>query len=44
MPRGSFTEALKVTVLAEVGVPLMVRVLPLVAEVRPSERPVTVKV
>ena len=44
LPAESLTEAWNVTELAEVGVPLMVRVPPVLAEVRPSERPVTVKV
>ena len=43
-PELSFTDTVKVTVLAEVGVPLMVRVQPVLDEVRPSERPVTVHV
>ena len=34
---------MNVTVLTEVSVPLMVRVLPLDDEVSPSDRPVTVK-
>ena len=43
-PELSFTETLKVTVLAVVGVPVMVSVPPVLVEERPSERPVTVQV